>query len=112
MRTFFCLSVISILLILSSCTSTSYVAFNNPTKKSPNVEIFLKGVKSPIKEYEIIAYIETTGAIFTTQRQLVEALKVKSEKLGSDAIMEVDFFYIPWALSSLPSVKGIAIKYK
>jgi hypothetical protein len=80
--------------------------------KSPNIEIFLKNTQKPTKEFEVIGHIETTGSIFTSHKQLIKGVKKKTGKINGDAIIEVEFFYIPWALSSLPSVKGIVIKYK
>lgn len=103
---------IILLLFLSSCTSSQYVLLNPVDKKSPDIEIYLKNIKKPTKEFEVIAHIETTGSIFTNQKQLIKGLKKKAEKINGNAIIEVEFFYIPWVLSSLPSVKGVVVIYK
>lgn len=106
------LCAIIVLLTLSSCTSTQYVPLDYSDKKSPKIEVFLTCIQKPSREFEIVAYIETSGSVFASQKQLLRGLKKKAEKLGGDAVTEVNFFYIPWVLSSLPSVKGVVIKYK
>ncbi|MGC9332124.1 MAG: hypothetical protein ACP5DZ_09665 [Bacteroidales bacterium] len=112
MKTKIILIVLSALLTLSACTSTQYVALSSTDKKDSNVEVFLRDVQKPVKEYEIISYIETSGTIFTTKNQLLRGLKKKVDELGGDAVIDVHFFYIPWVLSSLPAVDGAVIKYK
>ncbi len=104
--------ILSVLLTLNACTSTQYVALSSTDKKSPKVEVFLRDIQKPVKEYEIISYIETSGTIFTTKNQLIIGLKKKVDKLGGDAVIDVNFFYIPWVLSSIPAVDGVVIKYK
>lgn len=105
-------NVIVILFTLSSCTSTQYVLLDNSDKKGPQIDIYLSGIQKPSKDYEILAYIETTGSAFTLHNKLVKGLKKKAAKLGGDAVIEVNFFYIPWGFSSLPSVEGVVVKYK
>jgi hypothetical protein len=112
MKTKLILIILSTLLTLYACTSTQYVALSSTDQKSSKIEIFLRDIQKPIKEYEIISYIETSGTIFTTKNQLLVGLKTKADKLGGDAVIDVNFFYIPWVLSSLPAVDGAVIKYK
>jgi len=97
--------------LLLSCTSTNHLVISSKDSKL-NVDIFLKDTKEPPKDFEIVAYVESTGSIFTTQTQLINALKKRANKLGGDAIIQVEIFYIPWVLSSLPSAKGVVVKYK
>lgn len=106
------IAILVILLSFCACTSTQYVPLDFSDKKSPKIEIFISEIQKPVKEYEVISYAETSGAVFTTKKQLVRALKKEAVKLGGDAVINVKFFYIPWALSSLPAVEGIVIKYK
>lgn len=103
---------IIILLVFSSCTSTQHVALNYTDKKTPSIEIFISGVQNPIKEYEIISYIETSGSIFATKKQLLCAMKRKAMEMGGDAVINVRFFYIPHMFSGLPSIEGVVVKYK
>jgi uncharacterized protein YbjQ (UPF0145 family) len=77
-----------------------------------SIDVYMAGIQSPIRDYTIIAYVETTGSVFTTKEQLIKSLKRKTEKLKGDAIIEVDFSYRAWALSSLPTIDGFIVKYK
>lgn len=97
---------------LVSCTSTQFVSLNTIDNKSPNTEIYLKDLQNPVKEFEVLSFIETTGALFSSKNDLIIGLKKKAKKLGGDAVIDVEFFYIPWACNSLPAVKGVLIKYK
>lgn len=106
----FCFGLI--LLIGVSCTSTQHVALNYSDKKTPNIEIFMSELQKPTKEYEVISYIETSGAIFATKKQLLCALKRKAKELNGDAVIDVRFFYIPHIFSGLPSIEGVVVKYK
>lgn len=112
MKKIIALIIFSFMLSLMACTSTQYVHLDYSDKKSPKIEILLSEIQKPIKEYEVISYIETSGAVFTTKKQLLRGLKREAEKLGGNAVIDVKFFYIPWALSSLPAVDGVVIKYK
>ena len=112
MRTTIAIIILHVLLTLCACTSTQYVALDFSDKKSPKIDVFLLESQEPVKEYEVICYIETSGTIFTTKKQLLRGLKKKAEKLGGNAVMDVKFFYIPWVLTSLPAVDGVLIKYK
>ncbi len=112
MRQFAIIISVSFLLALVGCTYTQYVPLDFSDAKSPKIEIFLSGVQKPMKEYDVISYIETSGTTFTTKEQLLRALKRESVKLGADAVMDVKFFYIPNESGGLPSVSGVAIKYK
>lgn len=112
MRKFAVLIPFSIMLSLCACTSTQYVPLDFSDKKSPRIEIYLSEIQKPVKEYEVISYIETSGAVFANKKQLLRGLKKEAEKLGGNAVIEVKFFYIPWALSSLPAVDGVVIRYK
>lgn len=106
------IAILVVLLSFCACTSTQYVPLDFSDKKSPKIEIFLSEIQKPVKEYEIISYVETSGTIFTTKKQLVRALKKEVAKLGGDAVINVRFFYIPHAFDGLPSVDGVIIKYK
>lgn len=101
---------IVLMLLLSSCTSTNHLPVASTSSKF-NVEVFFKDTQSPTRDYVIIAYVESTGSIFTTQSQLITALKKRANKLGGNAIIQVEMFYIPWVLSSLPSAKCVVVKY-
>jgi len=102
---FFCMTLIS-------CVSSQFVSLENSNKENPNVEVYLKELNKPTKEYEVLSYIEVSGSVFTTNEKLIKAMKKKANKIGGDALISVDFFYIPWALSSLPAAKGVIVKYK
>lgn len=112
MRTIAVLITFCIILSICACTSTQYVPLDFSDKKSPKIEIFLSEIQNPVKEYEVISYVETSGAVFTTKKQLLRGLKKEAEKLRGNAVIDVKFFYIPWVLSSLPAVEGVVIKYK
>lgn len=112
MRTCVIYLALYILLTLCACTSTQHVALDFSDKKSPKIEIFLSEVQKPVKEYEVISYAETSGAIFANKNNLLRALKRKAVELGGDAVINVRFFYIPHTFSGLPAVEGVIIKYK
>ncbi|MBI4931645.1 MAG: hypothetical protein HY841_12825 [Bacteroidetes bacterium] len=101
--------LLSALTILSSCITTS-TARLQPSAGSNDMEVFMTTL--PAKPYDEISYIEASGSIFHTQKALLRKLKQRAAKEGADALIQVTFSYIPWALMSIPTVEGVAIKYK
>jgi len=99
----------SVLTILSSCVTTQS-AYLQPSKESKDIDVFMTTL--PDKQYDEIIYIEASGSIFHGKKALLRKLKQKAVKENANAIISVKFGYIPWALSSIPMVDGIAIKYK
>lgn len=111
MKTTLVATKIFFLATLCACTSTQYVSLDASGKNS-SIGFFLSKTQLPLIEYEAIAYIETSGSVFATHEQLVRSLKRKAAKLGGDAVIEANFFYIPWAFSSTPAINGVVVKYK
>lgn len=97
---------------LYSCVSTQTVSLQNNTDEKNAIEIYLNELNKPIKDYEIISYIEASGSVFANNNNLNKALKKKAKKLGGDAVINIKYFYIPWAFSSLPAAEGIVVKWK
>ena len=97
---------------LMSCMSSQIVSVQNSNKQDPNIEIYLRELNSPKRDYEIVSYIEVSGSVFASKSALLNTLKKKASKLGGDAVVNVNYFYIPWVFSSLPAVEGVVIKFK
>jgi len=107
--------IIFLLLIymtLSSCVSTESVSIGTVKKDTSTIEVYFKDANSPKKDYEILAYVEVSGSIFTSKSSLLKALKKKTDKLGGDAVINVKYFYIPWGFGSLPALDGVVVKFK
>jgi hypothetical protein len=97
------------LTILSSCVTTQS-AYLQSSKDKKEVEVFM--TKLPERPYEEIAFIAASGSVFHGSKSLLKNLKRRAEKENADAIINVKFTYIPWVLISIPTVEGVAIKYK
>lgn len=95
--------------VLTSCVTTQS-AYLQSSQDKKGAEVFMSNL--PDKPYEEIIYIEASGSIFHGKKALLKKLKQKAEKENADAIVNVKFSYIPWVASSIPTVEGIAIKYK
>lgn len=111
MKTKFFILVFSTIL-LGSCVSTQTVSLQNNIDDKNAIEIYLDELNKPSKEYEIISYIEASGSVFANKNNLNKALKKNAKKLGGDAVINIKYFYIPWAFSSLPAAEGIVVKWK
>lgn len=99
------------ILYLASCTSSQYTYLDRSDKKSPQIDVYMIDQQQPNQEYDVLAYIETSGWVFTNKKQLLRGLRNKAKNLEADAIIDVRFFYIPHLVSGLPTVEGIAVKY-
>ena len=99
-------------LTLMSCMSSQIASVGNSDKQDPHIEVYLKELNSPKKDYEIVSYIEVSGSVFASKNALLKTLKKKATKLSGGAIVNVNYFYIPWAFSSLPAIEGVVVKYK
>lgn len=97
------------LTIFSSCVTTM-TANLQPSKDGKDIAVFMTSL--PDKQYDEMLYIEASGSVFHPQKVLLKKLKQKATKEGADAIINVKFSYIPWVLMSIPTVEGVAIKYK
>lgn len=96
------------LFVLSSCTSSQYASVS----KEDTIEIFYKEHTPNDLKYEILGVIETSNSIFTSNDKLLDALQKKAEDIGANAIIDVEFGYIPHITTGIPYVKGIAIKWE
>jgi hypothetical protein len=103
--------VFLLLLLATGCSSTQLVRLDTPDPKHADVAIHLKGEKGPSREYVVVAYVQTSGSIWTNKKQLMKAFKRNAAAMNADAIVQVNYFYIPHAFSSLPAVDGVAVKY-
>jgi len=102
---------IGISAFLFSCTSSQYVQTNKPLTEKSDIEIILEDQEVE-KDYEVIGFIETSGWIFNSNKSLTKGLMIKGKKVGADAVIEVKYYYIPHLVTGIPSVSGIAVKYK
>lgn len=96
---------------LFSCTSSQYVELKTPVQRENEIAVYLES-EIPEKSYERLGYIETSGWIFTSNKKLLKGLRAKAESVGADAVINVDFDYIPHVSTGIPTVSGIAVKWK
>ncbi|MEX2596592.1 MAG: hypothetical protein WEC59_06630 [Salibacteraceae bacterium] len=97
--------------LLFSCTSSEYVSLKTPQLSGEEIDIYLTS-DIPEKPYERLGYIETSGWIFTTNKRLLIGLQKKAGKVGADALINVEFGYIPHISTGIPVVTGVAVKWK
>lgn len=98
------LGLLTILLIISSCTTTRIATLTTTDKE----EIELYSTKLPLRDYTEICYIQVDGGLFHTPQKLLEGLKKKGLEIKADAIIEIKYDFQAW----YPIASGIAIKYK
>lgn len=111
MKTTFFLASALISLLFVSCTSSQYVQTNPVVDGQSEIAIIFEDQETTMN-YEIIGHIETSGWIFTSNKALIKGLRKKAQKEGADAVIDVEFNHIPHLLTAIPSVGGIAVKYK
>lgn len=99
------------IIFLNSCVSTQTVSLQYNIDEKNAIEIYLDELNKPLKDYEIISYIEASGSVFASKNHLNTALKKKAKELGGDAVINIKYYYIPWVLSSLPAAEGIVVKW-
>jgi len=111
MKTIFFLAAACFSLLFIGCTSSQYVQTNPVVSGQPEISIIFDD-QDPTMDFEVIGYIETSGWIFTSNKALIKGLRKKAQKEGADAVIDVEFNHIPHLLTAIPSVSGIAVKYK
>ncbi len=94
--------------MLSGCVTTQSAYL---TRADTNdIEVYMTTL--PDKEYTEWAYLEASGSIFHSNKALLRKLKQKAVEEGADALINVSFGYIPWALGGIPVARGVAIRYR
>ncbi len=101
---------LALFLFITGCTSTQHVALD-PTTTKHKVDVYLRNNSPPQRDYRIVSYVETTGAVFASKKDLIKGMQRRALMLDGDAVIDVEFFYIPWILASLPAAEGTIIKY-
>ncbi len=107
---FYILSII-ITNALLSCTGVKVLPYQENQKQTINSTIFFVN-DYPSFKYEKLAFIEISRSIFTSNEKLVSELSKKALEKGFDAVIEVDFFYIPHFITGIPAIRGIGVKRK
>jgi hypothetical protein len=118
--------LISISLVFLSCASTSVVLLDETLKYPPSEKVEIL-VEKPIKEYKIIAKLETKGYKGTSQTTILNNMRQKAKLIGADAIIPFEdaseyqspgVIYNPWLGGyqtlpggKIPILRGYAIKY-
>lgn len=93
----------------TACTSSQYV-LQEEVEQAQEVPVFFQG-STPEADYEVLGFIETSGWIFTNKKQLLRGFTRKAEKLGADAVVDVEYFYIPHITTSIPAIRGKMVDY-
>ncbi len=95
--------------ISSSCTTTKTLLYS--TDRNLCVPIVFSNTE-PNFEYDKLGYIEVSRSIFASNDKLLYELSEKAKEKGFDAVIDVDFFYIPHFFAGIPAVRGIGVKMK
>lgn len=110
MKKIICL--ITCVLLLSSCATTAFVSnVQTLPKYTKTIDIYF-GNQQIAKEYQVIGYVNASGWVFTSEKQLLKSLIGKAEELKADAIISVKYSYIPHFLIGIPYCEGVLISYK
>lgn len=108
MKTSIVLFLFISLTALVSCSSTQLIS---ETASNSN-QIYYIGHGPDGKEYQIVGYLETSGWIFTPNSKLLEGMKNRADKIGADALIDVQFGYIPHVVTGIPYATAYAVKWK
>lgn len=101
-----------IVFFLSSCATSTYISKDQvPSKGIKKIDIFFDK-EQPQKEYQVLGYINSSGWIFTSEKQLLKSIQKKANKINADGIVSVKYSYIPHLLIGIPQCEGVLIKYK
>ena len=95
------LATLSASILLTSCVSTQ-VASLKPSDSS-DIAVYVAGLATPA--VTPVLYIEASGGILTTKKQLIRGLKSRAKREpGVDAVVNVRFGYQGF----YPFVEGVA----
>ncbi len=92
------------LLAISGCTTTSVARVS--TKHGEAVKMYIS--KTPITEYEEIAYIEVFGSIYASKQRLMDKLAERAKQLDCNAVVNVEYKYE----FIYPIATGVAVRPK
>jgi len=90
------------LIMFTSCVTVQTAPLST-TSGEP--EIYMS--KKPDRPYKEVAFIETSGSVFHSNKKLLKKLKEKAKKESSDGVVDVKFGYVFW----WPYATGISIQY-
>lgn len=90
------------LILFISCSSTRVAKVDYAGE---NIELYF--TKKPNVEYKEVCFLETSGSLFTSRQQLLNALVKKAKAQNINALLNIQFQYqFIW-----PSASAIGIKY-
>ena len=95
------LTFFAALLLVSSCASVPSTALTGPAGT-----VFFS--KTPDRPYQEIAFVETTGSIFTSRAHLLRKLQQQQAGLQGDALVQVRHDFVFW----WPHTSALVVKYQ
>ena len=94
-------TLVLLLLLASGCASVRSTALT----EQPGTMFFSK---TPDRPYREIAYVETTGNIFTSRAHLLKKLQQQQARLQGDALVQVRQDFVFW----WPHAGALVVKYQ
>jgi len=104
--TFRAVSIVIFSIFTYSCTSVQATLLTS-SNNTPEIYITHK----PPVAYTEIEYIEVTGSIFHSSKQLLKKLTRKAKEDSLDAIVDVKFNVVNGWFTSWTSASGVGVKY-
>jgi hypothetical protein len=119
-------SLISFLIILSSCATTSVALLDESTNYPPTQSVQIL-TSNPNQRFKVIAHLETKGSAGQSLPELLESMREKAKTIGADAIIPTEegiekvqqgIIYNPWlggyqtiGGGNFPILRGYAIVF-
>jgi len=85
-----------------SCATVQVATFNSESE----VPVFM--TNRPDVQYVEFQYVEVSGSLFSSPKELMGKMQKKAKDIGADAIVNAKYGYA----GLYPYLEGVAVKYK